>query len=244
MYISPTISCTISYVLRTISYVKIQVLAILTYNIVYDVVYNVYFSYYIVCTTYAIDKNVRYCTFFAGSCHFYVRHRIRYRTFFWRCRIRCVMKQWYYTMLYGRLQCRWFTSPKTYDIVLRRRMQYCSIRYTIRSIRYACLGRWQAWRDVLAMPLQLPLVLLPDPRPCRMGCIAQAQCRTPFPHWHSWRQPVNEWGPVARVRSESAALTLHRRPVDSEDSHNGVTKSRPDASTYIPSIDAIVRIYN
>jgi hypothetical protein len=48
------------------------------------------------------------------------------------------------------------TSPKTYDMLLRRRIQYSSIRYAIRSIRYACLGRRQARRDVLAMPLQLP----------------------------------------------------------------------------------------
>jgi len=40
---------------------------------------------------------------------------------------------------------------------------------------------------------------------------------------------VNEWGPVARVGS--AALTLHRWTVDSEDPLDGVTKSRPDAST-------------
>ena len=70
---------------------------------------------------------------------------------------------------------------KTYDIALRRRMQDRSIRYAISSIRYACLGRRQARRDVLAMPLQLPRVLFPDPRPCRMVCIAQAQCRSPFP---------------------------------------------------------------
>jgi hypothetical protein len=101
------------------------------------------------------------------------------------------MQHWYYTMSYRRIRCCWFTSPKTYYIVLRRRMQYRSIRYTIRSIRYACLGRLQAWRDVLAMALQLPLVLLPEPRPCRMVCIAQAQCRAPFPHWHSWLQSMS-----------------------------------------------------
>ncbi len=36
----------------------------------------------IVCTTYDINKNVRYRTFFTGSCHFYVLHRMLYRTFF------------------------------------------------------------------------------------------------------------------------------------------------------------------
>lgn len=91
------------------------------------------------------------------------------------------MQHRYYTISNVRFRCRWLTSPKTYDIALRRRMQYRSIRYAISSIRYACLGRRQAWRDVLAMPLQLPRVLLPDPRPCRMVCIAQAQCRSPFP---------------------------------------------------------------
>jgi hypothetical protein len=95
--------------------------------------------------------------------------------------IRCAVQHRYYTISNVRFRCRWLTSPKTYDIALRRRMQYRSIRYAIRSIRYACLGRRQARRDVLAMPLQLPRVLLPDPRPCRMVCIAQAQCRSPFP---------------------------------------------------------------
>ncbi len=96
------------------------------------------------------------------------------------CHIRCAMQHRYYTMSYVRFRCRWFTLPKTYDIALRRRMQYRSIRYAIRStgIRYACLGRRQARRDVLA---QLPLVLLPDPWPCRMVYIAPAPYRSSFP---------------------------------------------------------------
>ncbi len=193
------ISYTILYVWRTISYVKIQVLAILTYDFIYDVVYYVVrFLYDIVCTTFDITKkrtisyvSYRFLPFWRTT-----SHTISY--VFGRCRIRCVMQHRYYTISYVRFRCRCFTSPKTYDIVLRRRMQYCSIRYAICSIRYACLGRRQAWRDVLDMPLQLPRVLLPDHRPCRMVCIAQAQCRTPFPHWQSgilcccqceWRPP-------------------------------------------------------
>jgi hypothetical protein len=74
------------------SYVKIQVLAILTYDIrvVYDVIYDIVcLLYNIVGTTYDIGKKctisepmVGCRTFFTGSCHFDVRHRIRYRMFF------------------------------------------------------------------------------------------------------------------------------------------------------------------
>ncbi len=83
---------------------------------------------------------------------------------FLRCRIRCAMQHRYCTISNVRFRCRWLTSPKTCDIALRRHVQYRSIRYAIRSIRYACLGLRQARRDVLAMPLQLPRVLLSDPR--------------------------------------------------------------------------------
>ncbi len=192
MHISYTISYMIWYVRRTMSYVKIQVLASRTCNVAYDVVYYVVcFLYDIVRATYDIAKK---CT---TSYVFYrflpvvraTSHTTLY--VFWRCRIRNAMQHQYYTMSYGRFWCRWFTSPITYDIVLRRRMQYCSIQYKIRSILCACLGRRQAWLDILAMPLQLPRVLLPDPRPCRMVCIAQAQCRAPFPHWHAWSQSIS-----------------------------------------------------
>jgi hypothetical protein len=138
-------------------------------------------------------KNVRCRTFFTGSCHFDVRHRMRHRTFFDDVAYDVVRHHRYYTISYVRFRCRWLTSPKTYDIALRRRIQYRSIRYAFRSIRYACLGRRQARRDVLAMPLQLPLVLLPDPRPCRMVCIAQAQCRSPFPQSGTGRCCQCEW---------------------------------------------------
>ncbi len=97
------------------------------------------------------------------------------------CRIGCATQHRYYTISYVRFRCRWHTSPKTYDVLVLRRMKYRSIRYAIRSTRYACLTRRQARLGVLAMPLQLPRVLLPDPRPCRMVCIAQAQCKSPFP---------------------------------------------------------------
>jgi hypothetical protein len=113
--------------------------------------------------------------------------------FFWRCSIRCAMQHQYYTILYVRFRCRWFTSPKTYDIALRRRMQYRSIGYAIRSIRYACLGRRQARRDVLAMPLQLPLVLLPDPWLGQMVYIAPAPCRSSFPQSGTLRCGQCEW---------------------------------------------------
>ena len=155
------------------------------YDIVYDVVYDIVrFLYDIVRTTYDIAKKrtisyvfdlflpVVCATSYTTSYVFY-RCRIRHRTFFHAS-----------SVLYDivrEVMMSIVTSTKTYDIVLRRRRQYRSIRYAIRSIRYACLGRRQARQDVLAMPLQLPRVLLPDPRPCRMVCIAQAQCRSPFP---------------------------------------------------------------
>ena len=142
---------------------------------------------------YRYTSDIRYRTFFTGSCHFDVRHRMRHRTFFDDVAYDVVCHHRYYTISYVRFRCRWLTSPKTYDIALRRRIQYRSIRYAFRSIRYACLGRRQARRDVLAMPLQLPLVLLPDPRPCRMVCIAQAQCRSPFPQSGTGRCGQCEW---------------------------------------------------
>ncbi len=156
---------------------------------VYDVVYDIArFFYDIVRATYDIaekyttsyyrflpvGKNIRHRIFFTGSCQSYVRRRIRHRTFFCQCRILCSMQHLYYTISYVRFLCRWFTSPKTYNIVLRRRMQYRSIQYAIRSIWYVCLGRRQAQWDVLAMTLQLPW-------PCRMVYIAPAPCRSSFP---------------------------------------------------------------
>ena len=57
MHIAYTILYTISYVQHTISYVKIPVLAILTYDVVYDVVYDIVcFFDYIVRSTYDIAK--------------------------------------------------------------------------------------------------------------------------------------------------------------------------------------------
>ena len=129
------------------------------------------------------------------------------------------MQHRYYTISNVRFRCRWLTSPKTYDIALRRRIQYRIIRYAFRSIRYACLGRRQARRDVLAMPLQLPRVLFPDPRPCRMVCIAQAQCRSPFPQSGTgrcgqcgWRLPCMTsaiWGFALRALFALCALFVH-----------------------------------
>jgi hypothetical protein len=146
MHISYTISYTISYVRRTISYVKIQVLASRTCDIVYDVVYDIVcFLYDIVRATYDIVKKrttsyvfYRFLPVVRATSH-------TTSNVFGRCSIRCAMQHRYYTMSYGRFQRRWFTSPKTYDIALRRRMQYRSIRYAIRTIRYACLGRRQAY---------------------------------------------------------------------------------------------------
>ncbi len=118
------------------------------------------------------------------------------------------MQHRYYTISNIRFRCRWLTSPKTCDIGLRRRMQYRSIRFAIRSIRYACLGRGQAQRDVLAMPLQLPRVLLPDPRPCRMVCVAQAQCRTPFPQSGILCCGQCEWRPPCTSKNRNSSGSL------------------------------------
>ena len=200
VHISYTISYTISYVRRTISYVKIQFLAILTYDVVYDVVYDIVcFFDDIVRTTYDIAKKrtISYVFYLFLP----VVRATSYTTsyVFWRCRIRCARQHRYYTISYVRFRCRWLASPKTYDIALRRRIQYRSIRYAFRSIRYACLGRRPARRDVLAMPLQLPRVLLPDPRPCRMVCMAQAQCRTPFPQSGILCCGQCEWRPSKKI---------------------------------------------
>ncbi len=146
MHISYTISYTISYVRRRISYVKIHVFASRTCDIVYYVIYYIVcFLYDIVCATYDIVKN-RTTSYVFNRFLPVVRTTSHTTSYvFWRCRIRCVMQHRSYTMSYGRFRCRWFTSPKTYDVALRRRMQYRSIRYAIRSIRFACLGRRQAY---------------------------------------------------------------------------------------------------
>jgi hypothetical protein len=173
------LSYTISY---TISYVKIQVLARRSCDVVYDVVYDIVrFLNDIVRATYDIAEkrttSYVFYRFLPVVCA--TSHTASYA--FLRCRIRCAMQHRYYTISYVRFRCRWFTSPKTHGIALRRSMQYRSIRCAIRSIRYACLGWRQALRDVLTMPLQLPRVLLPDPWPCRMVYIAPAPCRSSFP---------------------------------------------------------------
>ncbi len=187
--------------------IKIQVLAILTYDVVlvYDVVR---FLYDMVCTMYNISKKRTISYVFYRFLPFWrtKSHTISY--VFWRCRIRCVMQHRFYTISYVRFQCRLFTLPKTYDIVLRRCMQYRSIRYAIRSIRYACLGRRQAWRDVLAIPLQFPRVLLPDPLPCQMVCIAQAQCRTPFPQSGILCCCQCEWRPPRTSKTKNCSGSL------------------------------------
>jgi hypothetical protein len=141
MHISYTISYTISYVRRTISYVKIQVLASRTCDAVYDVVYDIVrFLYHIVRATYDIaeKRTTSYIFYRFLPVVRATSHTTSY--VFWRCRIRCAMQHWYYTITYVRFRCRWFISPKTYDITLRRRMQYRSIRYAIRSIRLAWGG--------------------------------------------------------------------------------------------------------
>ena len=145
MHISYTISYTISYVWRTTSCVKILVLASRTCDIVYDVVYDIVcFLDDIVRTTYDIAKKRTTSYVFYRFLPFWRTTSYTTSYVFWRCRIRCAVQHRYYTISNVRFRCRWLTSPKTYDIALRRRMQYRSIRYAIRSIRYACLGRHSA----------------------------------------------------------------------------------------------------
>ncbi len=109
------ISYTISYVRRMMSYVKIQVLASRTCDIVYDVVYDIVcFLYGIVRATYDIaEKRTTSYVFYKFLP--VVRATSNTTSYvFWRCRVRCAMQHRYYTMSYGRFRCRWFTSPKTY----------------------------------------------------------------------------------------------------------------------------------
>jgi hypothetical protein len=142
MHISYTISYTISHVRRTISYVKILFLPVVRA-----------ISY--------VRCRIRHRTFFGRHRTYKVRYRrtisyvfylflpvvraTSYTTSYVFCRIQCARQHWYYTISTVRFLCRRLTSPETYDKALQRRMQYRSIRYAIRSIRYACLGRRQAY---------------------------------------------------------------------------------------------------
>jgi len=124
------------------------VLANRMYDIVYDIVCDIVgFLYDIVRTTYDIAKKrtisyvfdlflpVVCATSYTTSYVFY-RCRIRHRTFFHASSV-------LYDIV-GEVTMSIVTSTKTYDIVLRRRRQYRSMRYSIRyapnlrySIRYA-----------------------------------------------------------------------------------------------------------
>ena len=147
---SYTISYTISYVRHTISYVKIlfsPIVCTTSYTMSYTTSYVFYTTSYVPRTTYDIAKKrtisyvfdlflpVVCATSYTTSYVFY-RCRIRHRTFFHAS-----------SVLYDivrEVTMSIVTSTKTYDIVLRRRRQYRSMRYSIRyapnlrySIRYA-----------------------------------------------------------------------------------------------------------
>jgi hypothetical protein len=77
------VPCTISPKKRTISYVFTRFLPVVR-AMLYTMSYT---TSYVFCTTSYVQrtispKNVRCRTFLPVSCHFDVRHRIRYRTFF------------------------------------------------------------------------------------------------------------------------------------------------------------------
>ena len=109
--------------------------------------------------------------FVAGSCHFYIRRRIRYRIKKYDVVYDIVLKKnsrFYYTISYNNIVClvaiiryRTSKSQKTYDVIVRCRMRFF----------YKYLG-WRLQRVALAMPLERPQVLPHDPRPSPMVCTA------------------------------------------------------------------------
>ena len=149
------ISYTISYVRRTMSYVKIQVLASRTCDVVYDVVYDVVcFLYDIVRATY--DTNKKCTTSYVFNRFLPVVRATSHTTsyVFLRCRIRCAMQHRYYTISYVRFRCRWLTSPKTYNL----RLPGAARKHNMRE-HDSKIWRAHAWSG--ALPLGIEPIVVP-----------------------------------------------------------------------------------